>query len=65
MNSQPTPKTSSKVGQCDICRDEGVKVWTIKGADYCYECKEWILKMKAEYEQAAAKRLKDTADVKE
>ena len=61
MNSQPIPKTSSKVGQCDMCRDEGVKVWTITGVDYCEECRDWLLKMKAQYKQDAAKRLEETA----
>ena len=60
----PTPHTiptsSSKLGQCHLCRDAGVKLWTIIGIDYCYDCKNWLLKQKAQYKHAAKQRLEET-----
>ena len=47
----------SAMGKCEICESDNVQVWNLQGTDYCRECKDWLLKMKADYEQAAAKRL--------
>ena len=61
--SHTIPTSNSKVGQCNICREGQRKLWTIVGIDYCYDCKEWLLKMQSQYKQAAAQRLEETSDV--
>ena len=57
------PTSFSKLGQCNICRAQQVALWTVKGLDYCRECKDWLLKNQKVCKQWAGPSMKETSDV--